>query len=145
MYKIAVCSNHDQRAHAPRVRQHVLCAVWNHQSCSEYSLASICSSLLTQIPIKSSIIGPSVIQAIINDTRNNWMGFPFLFAVCAAAMIAIGFVNIEKGREDCRRFTEQRKVDRVVAESGLSPEAISKGKLPVGNDVVVTAEGPSSS
>lgn len=56
------------------------------------------------------------------------MGFPFLFAVCAAAMIAIAFVDIEKGREDCRRFTEQRKVDRVIAESGLSADAIVHGK-----------------
>ena len=69
-----------------------------------------------------------MIQAIINDTNNNWMGFPFLFAVCTAAMIAIAFVDIEKGREDCRRFTEQRKVDRVVAESGLSADAIVHGK-----------------
>lgn len=56
------------------------------------------------------------------------MGFPFLFAVCTAAMIAIAFVNIEKGREDCRKFTEQRKVDRVVAETGLSADAIVHGK-----------------
>ena len=55
------------------------------------------------------------------------MGFPFLFAICTAATITIGFVDIEKGREDCRRFTEQRKVDRVVAESGLSADAILKG------------------
>lgn len=56
------------------------------------------------------------------------MGFPFLFAVCAAAMIAIAFVDIEKGRKDCRRFTEQRKVDRVVAENGLSADTIVRGK-----------------
>ncbi|KAJ6018922.1 hypothetical protein N7522_000989 [Penicillium canescens] len=79
----------------------------------------------------SSIIGPNVIQAIINNTRNNWMGFPFLFAICAGAMITIWFVNIEKGREDCRKFTEQRKMDRVVAESGLDADAIAKGKQTV--------------
>ncbi|KAJ5643929.1 uncharacterized protein N7484_006436 [Penicillium longicatenatum] len=82
----------------------------------------------------SSIIGPNVIQAIINDTRNNWMGFPFLFAICTGAMIAIGFVDIEKGREDCRKFTEQRKVDRVVAETGLSPDDLAKGKGVVSGD-----------
>ncbi|KAJ5386019.1 hypothetical protein N7509_008560 [Penicillium cosmopolitanum] len=82
----------------------------------------------------SSIIGPNVIQAIINDTRNNWMGFPFLFAICAGAMIAIGFVDIEKGREDARRFTERTKVNRVVAETGLSADAIVKGKIPVENE-----------
>ncbi|RAH72399.1 uncharacterized protein BO66DRAFT_418938 [Aspergillus aculeatinus CBS 121060] len=55
----------------------------------------------------SSIIGPNVVQAIINDTQNNWMGFPFLFAICAAAMVAIMFVDVEKGREDGRRFVEE--------------------------------------
>lgn len=56
------------------------------------------------------------------------MGFPFLFAVCTGAMIAIGFVDIEKGREDCRKFTEQRKVDRIVVEAGISPDELAKGK-----------------
>jgi hypothetical protein len=56
------------------------------------------------------------------------MGFPFLFAICAAAMIAICFVDVEKGREDGRKFTERRKVDRVAAETGLSADAIIKGK-----------------
>ncbi|KAJ5594855.1 uncharacterized protein N7459_001063 [Penicillium hispanicum] len=88
----------------------------------------------------SSIIGPNVIQAIINDTRNNWMGFPFLFAVCFAAMLAIGFVDIEKGREDCRKFTEQRRADRVVAESGLTPGAIANGKIPGTSEAVPTSE-----
>jgi hypothetical protein len=57
------------------------------------------------------------------------MGFPFLFAICTAAMIAIAFVDVEKGRRDCRAFTEKRKVDRVVAETGLSADAIVKGKM----------------
>ncbi|KAN0083284.1 Autophagy-related protein 22-like protein [Elaphomyces granulatus] len=57
----------------------------------------------------SSIIGPNVIQAIVNETQNNWMGFPFLFAICTAAMIIICFVDVEKGREDCRKFSEERK------------------------------------
>ncbi|CAP94354.1 hypothetical protein E8E15_004023 [Penicillium rubens] len=82
----------------------------------------------------SSIIGPNVIQAIINNTHNSWMGFPFLFAICAAAMATICFVDIKKGREDCREFTEQRKIDRVVAETGLDPNDIAKGKQPVHNE-----------
>lgn len=57
------------------------------------------------------------------------MGFPFLFAICTAAMIAIAFVDIEKGRRDARAFTEKRKVDRVVAETGLSADAILNGKM----------------
>lgn len=62
------------------------------------------------------------------------MGFPFLFAICAGAMIAICFVDVKKGREDCRRFTEQRKIDRVVAESGVDPNDMTKGKQPVRNE-----------
>lgn len=77
----------------------------------------------------SSIIGPNVIQAIINDTENNWMGFPFLFSICAAAMITIMFVDVEKGREDSRKFTEKRKLARVEAESGISRDAILKGAV----------------
>ncbi|OQE46700.1 hypothetical protein PENCOP_c001G08446 [Penicillium coprophilum] len=84
----------------------------------------------------SSIIGPNVIQAIINDTHNSWMGFPFLFAICTAAMITICFVDVKKGREDCRKYTEQRKIDRVVAESGLNPNDIASGKQPVRNENV---------
>ncbi|GES58566.1 autophagy-related protein Atg22B2 [Aspergillus terreus] len=64
----------------------------------------------------SSIIGPNVVQAIVNSTQNNWMGFPFLFAICAAAMIAIGFVDIEKGREDSRKFVQDRKIAQASAE-----------------------------
>lgn len=52
-------------------------------------------------------------------------------------MIAICFVDIKKGREDCRKFTEQRKIDRVVAESGLDPNDMAKGKQPVGTEDVL--------
>ncbi|KAJ5163547.1 Major facilitator superfamily domain general substrate transporter, partial [Penicillium coprophilum] len=88
----------------------------------------------------SSIIGPNVIQAIINDTHNSWMGFPFLFAICTAAMITICFVDVKKGREDCRKYTEQRKIDRVVAESGLDPNDIASGKQPARNEDVPEAQ-----
>ncbi|GAQ04298.1 hypothetical protein ALT_1619 [Aspergillus lentulus] len=83
----------------------------------------------------SSIIGPNVIQAIINNTQNNWMGFPFLFAICAAAMIAIAFVDVEKGRADARRFAEARKIARVSAETGLSREAVLKGSSGIATGV----------
>ncbi|KAK9850858.1 hypothetical protein MYU51_011459 [Penicillium brevicompactum] len=87
----------------------------------------------------SSIIGPNVIQAIINNTRNSWMGFPFLFAICFGAMIAIAFVDVKKGRADCRKFTEQRKVDRVSAESGLDANDLAKGIQSGGNREIATA------
>ena len=57
----------------------------------------------------SSMIGPSVIQAIINKTGNNWMGFPFLFAICTAASLIIWFtIDVEKGRQDSERWAEDR-------------------------------------
>jgi hypothetical protein len=76
-----------------------------------------------------------VIQAIINNTQNNWMGFPFLFAICAAAMIAIAFVDVEKGRADARRFAEARKIARVSAETGLSRDAVLKGSSGIASGV----------
>lgn len=72
------------------------------------------------------------------------MGFPFLFAICTGAMIAIGFVDIEKGREDARRFTERTKVNRVVLETGLSADAIVKGKIPVENEGTTAELGESA-
>ena len=55
-------------------------------------------------------------------------------------MIAICFVDIKKGREDCRKFTEQRKIDRLMAESGLDPNNITKGKQPVRNEDVLEVQ-----
>lgn len=77
--------------------------------------------------LKSSIIGPNVIQAIINATNNNWMGFPFLFALCSCASIVIWFVDIEKGRENCRIYVEERKLMRVAKESGLTTDEVIHG------------------
>lgn len=42
-------------------------------------------------------------------------------------MFTITFVDIEKGREDCRKFVEERKISRGIAESGISKDAIIKG------------------
>ncbi|KAG4415241.1 hypothetical protein IFR04_011652 [Cadophora malorum] len=75
----------------------------------------------------SSIIGPNVVQAIINSSNNNWMGFPFLFTLCAAASMVIWFVDIEKGRENCRKYVEDRKLLRVAKESGLTTNQVVEG------------------
>jgi MFS-type transporter involved in bile tolerance (Atg22 family) len=64
-------------------------------------------------------VGPLVVNAIIDATHNNWMGFPFLFALCASATIVLCFVNVEKGREDCRKYVEQRRLGEH-AEGGIS-------------------------
>ncbi|KAF8321704.1 MFS general substrate transporter [Clavulina sp. PMI_390] len=59
----------------------------------------------------SSIIGPNVIQAIINNANgNNWKGFPFLFALAAAASLVIWFgVDVEKGRKDAVAFAQMKR------------------------------------
>ncbi|KAJ7639302.1 autophagy-related protein 22-like protein [Roridomyces roridus] len=67
----------------------------------------------------SSIIGPNVIQAIINSSGNNWMGFPFLFALCAVASLIIWFaVDIPKGRDDAVKWAEGVRAAKY-AEGGL--------------------------
>ncbi|PYH77254.1 autophagy-related protein Atg22B2 [Aspergillus uvarum CBS 121591] len=94
----------------------------------------------------SSIIGPNVVQAIINDTQNNWMGFPFLFAICAAAMVAIMFVDVEKGREDGRRFVEEHAAVAPGSDlggPGLKTGKVVKGPASINAEVVGGEEGSS--
>jgi len=55
------------------------------------------------------------------------MGFPFLFALCSAASVVIWFVDIEKGRENCRIYVEQRKLLRVAKEAGLTTDEVIEG------------------
>ncbi|KAG2115813.1 autophagy-related protein 22-like protein [Suillus discolor] len=59
----------------------------------------------------SSMVGPNVIQVIIDKTGNNWQGFPFLFAMCTAASVVIWFgVDVTKGRSDAVGWAaEQRR------------------------------------
>ncbi|GME37408.1 putative mfs general substrate transporter protein [Neofusicoccum parvum] len=75
----------------------------------------------------SSIIGPNVVQVIINSTNNNWLGFPFLVALCTCASIVIWFVDVEKGRENYRKFMEERKLLRAARDSGRTVEEIVEG------------------
>ncbi|TFK46944.1 MFS general substrate transporter [Heliocybe sulcata] len=66
----------------------------------------------------SSMVGPNVIQAIINNSGDNWKGFPFLFALCTAASLVIWFgVDVEKGRRDARQWAEEMRGGRAE-ESG---------------------------
>lgn len=39
----------------------------------------------------------------------------------------IWFVDIEKGRENCRQYVEDRKLIRVVKEAGLMAEGVVEG------------------
>ncbi|KAI0775859.1 MFS general substrate transporter [Trametes elegans] len=65
----------------------------------------------------SSMIGPNVIQAIIDRSGDNWMGFPFLFALCTAASVVIWFgVDVTTGRRDAVAWAERH---RSYAETGV--------------------------
>ena len=68
----------------------------------------------------SSMIGPSVIQAIINKSGNNWDGFPFLFAVCIAASLVLWFaVDMQRGRRAAVRWAaEQRGTATTYSDRG---------------------------
>ena len=68
-----------------------------------------------------------MVQAIINSTNNNWLGFPFLFAICTAASIVVWLVDIEKGRKNCQAFVEKRKLLRTAKESGMTAEEVVEG------------------
>lgn len=83
----------------------------------------------------SSIIGPNVIQAIIDNTNNNWTGFPFLFALCTAASIVIWCVDVEKGRKDCRVYIEERKALRVSDINQECEDQVLWGGTPKSNIV----------
>jgi len=65
------------------------------------------------------MIGPNVIQAIIDKSGNNWKGFPFLFALCLAASLIIWFgVDVDKGRRDAVAWAgRQRRKDSEVGVS----------------------------
>jgi len=73
----------------------------------------------------SSMIGPNVIQAVINTSGNNWDGFPFLFALCIAASLVIWFaVDVQEGRRAAVRWAEgQRRVERASYLNGMNVES----------------------
>jgi hypothetical protein len=63
---------------------------------------------------------------MINSTNNNWTGFPFLFGICTAASIVIWFVDVEAGRENCRKYVEERKLVQAAksANSGADEDVV---------------------
>ncbi|KAI0265826.1 MFS general substrate transporter [Gloeopeniophorella convolvens] len=74
----------------------------------------------------SSMIGPNVIQAIIDNTGDNWKGFPFLFALCASASLVIWFgVDVPAGRRAAVRWAaEQRGSADVAYADGKDRESV---------------------
>ena len=79
----------------------------------------------------SSVIGPYVIQRMIDDANgNSWMGFPFLFALGAAATLVIWFgVNMEKGRRDAKEFVMEKEYGE--ARDPMSGETYEEDELKV--------------
>ena len=56
------------------------------------------------------MIGPNVIQAIIDKSGNNWDGFPFLFALSLVASLTIWFgVDVTKGRRDAIAWANAKR------------------------------------
>ncbi len=81
----------------------------------------------------SSIIGPNVIQAIINKSGNNWDGFPFLFILCTCASLVIWFaVDVQKGRRAAVRWAAERR--------GTMASATRSGGVDVSMSVVSSRE-----
>ena len=80
----------------------------------------------------SSMIGPNVIQAVINHTGNNWDGFPFLFALCASASLVIWFaVDVQKGRRAAVRWAvHRRKVTSATHSVGMDGDSFGSASKP---------------
>ncbi|KAH8834396.1 MFS general substrate transporter [Flagelloscypha sp. PMI_526] len=71
----------------------------------------------------SSMIGPNVIQAIIDQSGNNWKGFPFLFALCVSASLIIWFgVDVTKGRRAAVKWAEEIRKAQVFETDSASEE-----------------------
>ncbi|KAI0249986.1 MFS general substrate transporter [Lactifluus subvellereus] len=71
----------------------------------------------------SSMIGPNVIQAIINKSGNNWDGFPFLFALCLSASLLIWFtVDVQKGRRAAVQWAAEQR--GTINANGTDRESV---------------------
>jgi len=58
----------------------------------------------------SSIIGPNVIQVLIDHSGSNWSGFPFLFTISLlSSFVIVFFVNLEKGHRDAVGWAKKKR------------------------------------
>ena len=74
------------------------------------------------------MVGPNVIQAIINKSGSNWDGFPFLFALCAAASLVIWFgVDITKGRRDAVGWADETRKSNETEYADHGVEVYKNG------------------
>lgn len=114
---LRVLADHDGRAHTAWLRQHgALLASYTlrpnaNRRAQFFGLFGLSNRA-------SSMIGPNVIQAIIDNTGDNWKGFPFLFALCFCASFVIWFfVDVTEGRRAAVRWAEERRAAvRAAAE-----------------------------
>jgi MFS-type transporter involved in bile tolerance (Atg22 family) len=69
-------------------------------------------AIFSTINKTSSLIGPFVSSAIIDDTGNNNTGFSFLLAICVLSLVSSCFLNQEKARVQSEEFLleEQRRI-----------------------------------
>ncbi|KAN0137282.1 Autophagy-related protein 22-like protein [Lactarius tabidus] len=58
----------------------------------------------------ASVIGPNVIQAIIDKNGNNWKAFPVLFVIGALGCLVMAFgVNVPKGRYAAAQWAAEKR------------------------------------
>ena len=84
----------------------------------------------------ASIIGPNVIQAIIDKNGNNWKAFPVLFVIGALGCLVVGFgVNVPKGRSAAAKWAaEKRGTDSSMVSSDEKNRESSESKNELGSD-----------
>ncbi|KAH9010775.1 MFS general substrate transporter [Lactarius pseudohatsudake] len=80
----------------------------------------------------ASVVGPNVIQAIINKNGNNWKAFPLLAVLIAlACIVAVFWIDVPKGRSAAVQWaTEQRSTSdyEVYSDGKDSESSKSEGK-----------------
>ncbi|KAI9467373.1 MFS general substrate transporter [Lactarius psammicola] len=82
----------------------------------------------------AAIIGPNVIQVIIDKNGNNWKAFPVLFVLSTLGCLVAWFgVNVQEGRYAAAQWAaEQRGTDTCTAflegKDSESSESMSEGK-----------------
>ena len=58
----------------------------------------------------AAIIGPNVIQAVVDEKGNNWKAFPVLFVLSALACLVAWFgVNVPKGRDAAAQWAAEKR------------------------------------
>ncbi|KAH9959280.1 MFS general substrate transporter [Russula dissimulans] len=77
----------------------------------------------------SSMIGPNVIQAIINKSGNNWDGFPFLFGTCTAANLVMWFaVDMQRGRRAAVQWAAEQRGTAATYSDKVHNASVTSSK-----------------